>query len=738
MPDANPQQLIASGQLSEAAALLEQQGEHARAADLYETLWDHAGVMRCARAAGDLPRALDAAFLARDLPGAEAMLAALQGGARPDLERAARVCQDRGAWAPAATLLFELGETRAAGELYQRAGLRREAADCFEKAGQTRLAIELYRELLESAGDELSPGPLAGDPRYRLGRLLLRSGRVEEALPFVQRAWREDGYGPTPAGRATVAALARSGFAYGARHALELMGGRDGPTLEECLADGELAPEGGDPGEPALAGRYRLGKLLGSGGMGRVYAATDLVAEREVAVKVFTAPSGSRGRDAYRRFLKEARTAGQLQHPHIVALLDANEEMGFMVFELMAGGTLGDRLRPALDLATSRSVLLQIIEGLAAAHQRGIVHRDIKPSNIFFTETGAAKLGDFGVAHLQDSGQTQTGAFVGTVAFMAPEQICGEPVTFATDIYALGVTLFLMLTGQPPFSPPDLVGKHLHAEPPRPSSMVPELPAAVDELVLRCLAKKPSERFDSLETVRLALEGIPVEVDLRPGAASQADPAPRSRRAADSRYAHESTVHDDGLVQALAARDQELGRPVLLVRLAPGAQREAALRLLAAAAAGGDEHLQRVFRLEPEAGQAVLESALGEPAAVDALEGGERLLLLEQLGRALAPLHAAGLAHGAIAAPAINRCGSTYVLSLVPALVRRAACVPADDVRAAASLAAATPPADVGDGASMARWAAEERSRHESAARAARQRELLAAALASAPPEVER
>jgi serine/threonine-protein kinase len=668
---------------------------------------------------------------------------------------AATVCEERGALERAALLYLAAGDCRRAATAFERGGFALEAAIQLEEAGEARRAIELYRVHLAQVEETGAAGapPAARDGRYRLGRLLLRFGRPAEALPLLQRAWREEGAGAGAAGRACVAALARLGHQRGARYLLSLIAASDPAaswTVESCCDDPALTPAGGaeDPASQGrtLAGRYRLGKLLGSGGMGRVYQAIDLLSEARVAVKIFTAPSGARGRDAYRRFLREAETTGRLQHPQIVALLDVHEEMGFMVLEHMAGGNLADRLRPRLDLGTARTVLLQVCAGLAAAHQRGVVHRDLKPTNIFFTDAGAAKLGDFGVAHLQDSGQTQTGAFIGTVAFMSPEQIVGDRVTFATDLYALGINLYLMLTGELPFAPPDLVSKHLSAPPPRLSELRPELPPICDEIVQRCLAKRPGDRHESLDALRSELERIPVEPrspslrsEIDPGGSDAAGPR---RRASDRRFAIESTLLETPEVQALSARDGDLGRAVVLVRVAPGPGRDSPLGLLTAAAAAGDEHLQRVFTLDRERGQATLEARLGEPGLSPPAEGDDRrvsaLRVAEQLGLALDPLHAAGIPHGAISADAVSHCGPHLILSLVAALDRSETGTPSDDVRAVLVLCGLQGGPAPTDGAALVGWARAERERVEADARRERIRVVLARATADAPPGVRR
>ena len=742
MPSRDPDALIAAGMLAEAAEALQAQGEHARAADLFEQLWDFPAASWAARTAGDLPRALENALGARDQSTATELAdQAMQQGGEVVI-RCAEVCQQRGALALAARLHEAAGDLGQAVQCLEQAGLWLEAARCHEALGDARAAMEaLGRQLSTLEGDEAADGDtLASVPRYELGRLLMRHGRTEEALPLLQRASREGDEVLAPrAGRAVAAALARLGYGHAAEVALGLLPGQR-PTLEQCLGDPALATMTGDAGEGrVLAGRYRLGELLGAGGMGSVYRGTDLLTEQQVAVKIFTAPGGTRGRDAFHRFVREARTTGELRHPRIVSLLDFNEDMGFMVLEYMAGGTLSERLRPAMDLPACRATMLQVLEGLMAAHQRGVVHRDIKPSNIFFTPAGAAKLGDFGVAHLQDTGQTQTGAFIGTLAFMSPEQISGAPVSFATDIYALGVTLYLMITGQLPFSPPDLVNQHLWTPAPRPSRLCPDLPVMVDQVVLRCMAKEPGDRFESLEQLRQAVESFPTASDITvtaPGAEPEQKPS-RPRRATDSRFTVESEVFNSDHLQILEARDNNLGRPVMLVRAAKTPARQRVLALLEAAAKGG-VNLQRVLSLDRDRGQAVLQARMGK-LAPPPTDRRSALSLCEGLGRALIPLHQQGLAHGAVCAEAVTEVAHWTMLDLVPALTAGAGAgaTVQGDVEAALELASLPRVEGVEDGAALERWALEQMTHDEVEASRQRRERLLQEALDDAPDGVE-
>jgi eukaryotic-like serine/threonine-protein kinase len=740
--DAEIKRLISGGQLVEAAGLLERSGEHARAAELHEQLWDFVGAARVARAGGDLPRALRNLLQGRDARVVQELLDEIKRAEPAVMLACAEACEDRGAWPQAAELYAAAGELLRAAAAYEQGGLQLEAARTLEAAGELKRAMERYQQHLDQLVDDTSAAEDLASASYALGRLLLRFGRGAEALPLLQRAWSSNRSGL--AGRAVVAALCRLGYSAAAEYALDLLLQQTPPpeagaslTLRDCLEDPELAPLAEDEGaeQRTLAGRYQLGELLGSGGMGRVYAAVDRLTDQHVAVKVFTAPGGGRGRDAYRKFVREARTTGQLRHPHIVTLLDFHEEMGFMVLEHMAGGTLADRLRPRIEPPICRTVLLQLLSGLTAAHQRGIVHRDIKPSNIFFTAAGAAKLGDFGVAHLQDAGQTQTGAFIGTLAFMSPEQIQGEPVTFATDVYALGVTIFLMLTGQLPFSQPDLIHKHLMVAAPAPSALLPQLPVVCDEVVGRCLAKDPADRFESLEELRLAVERFPTEHHI--GGAREEAPAAveaeqRQRRTMDRRFTVESTLVEAGPVQVLQAQDNQLGRAVALVRIAPGPAREPLLAFLTAAGQGG-EHLQHVLSMDAERGQAVLENQLGDPLPLPPSGQGEALRWAEQIGAALAPLHRGDAAHGAISATSLTRCGGVLILALTPALIARTDPQPADDVAATLDLLDLRPEEPLAHGASLVAWAHKQRLERTAAAGAARVEALVEEALAAAP-----
>src|SRR6266576_347807 len=204
-----------------------------------------------------------------------------------------------------------------------------------------------------------------------------------------------------------------------------------------------------------LSGRYRLDAQVGAGGMSTVYKAFDTVLERPVAIKLMHREIASDS-DQLERFRREARSVAQLNHPHIVTVIDAGEDAGtpFIVFEYVEGETLKERIRRfgRLPIPEAIAYAIEIARALGAAHERGIVHRDIKPQNVLIDPEGSAKVTDFGIARsLADEGLTADGRVLGTTDYVSPEQALGHPVTGQSDIYSLGIVLFEMLTGDVPF-----------------------------------------------------------------------------------------------------------------------------------------------------------------------------------------------------------------------------------------------------------------------------------------------
>lgn len=265
------------------------------------------------------------------------------------------------------------------------------------------------------------------------------------------------------------------------------------------------------------AGRYRVERTLGQGGMAAVYLAHDSELDRPVAIKVLAEHLSSD--EAFRqRFVREARMAAGLSHPNIVHVYDQGDEDGrpFIVMECVDGHTLGEELKRTGALPPARVVdlALQICGGLEHAHASGLVHRDIKPGNLLLSENGTVKIADFGIARAaQATKLTQIGSILGTAAYLAPEQAAGEPVTAAADIYSLGCVLFELLTARTPYvfeSLPELVVKQ-REEPITPiRELRPDVPPELEAAVMHCLARRPEYRPASVaELARELAAGSP-------------------------------------------------------------------------------------------------------------------------------------------------------------------------------------------------------------------------------------
>lgn len=262
-------------------------------------------------------------------------------------------------------------------------------------------------------------------------------------------------------------------------------------------------------------GRYEIKSELGRGGMATVYKAYDPHFERMVALKVL--PKAFLHEPEFRaRFVREAKTIAALEHPAIVPVYDYGEdkEQPFLVMRLMSGGSLTDRLRDSpIPIEESARILSRIGSALDQAHSRGIIHRDLKPSNILFDQYGESYLADFGIVHVSTSSAalTASGSLVGTPAYMSPEQVYGDKkLDGRSDIYALGVILFQMLTGGIPYSadtPARLMMKHVMDPVPLVLDRRPDLPPDCDQIIAKAMAKDRDERFSSATDMSLALSG---------------------------------------------------------------------------------------------------------------------------------------------------------------------------------------------------------------------------------------
>ena len=288
-----------------------------------------------------------------------------------------------------------------------------------------------------------------------------------------------------------------------------------------------------------VAGRYRLDERLAAGGMGEVWKGFDLRLGRSVAIKILHA--GLSDDDKFRaRFQLEARAVAALQSPGIVALYDYGEEDGedgtiaYLVMELVKGRSLAEMLRErgTLPPAEVMGIVATAADALEVAHRADIIHRDIKPANLLVDEeTGAVKIVDFGIAAARGaSGLTETGTVMGTLAYASPEQLNGQELTGATDVYSLGVVAYEALTGRPPFvsdTPVAVMSGHMHQAPPPLSR---EIPSGVAQIVLQALRKDPGARYASAADLarsaregRVVTGGVPAGTSILPEAAQGAD-----------------------------------------------------------------------------------------------------------------------------------------------------------------------------------------------------------------------
>ena len=264
-------------------------------------------------------------------------------------------------------------------------------------------------------------------------------------------------------------------------------------------------------------GRYQVKRFLGEGGKKKVYLAQDTTLDREVAFALIK--TDGLDETSRTRIQREAQAMGRLgSHAHIVTVFDLGEEQGqpYMVTELMGGGDVEGVIEDAenhrLLLEQAIKIAQETCRGMEFAHGRGIVHRDLKPGNVWITSDGIAKIGDFGLAVALDRSRLTTeGMMVGTVSYMPPEQAMGGEVTPRSDLYSLGAMLYEMVTGRPPFLGDDsvaIIGQHINTPPVAPTWHNGQCPRALDALILRLLAKDPTERPESAADVLSALDAI--------------------------------------------------------------------------------------------------------------------------------------------------------------------------------------------------------------------------------------
>ncbi len=287
-------------------------------------------------------------------------------------------------------------------------------------------------------------------------------------------------------------------------------------------------------------GHFRLTEKIGAGGMGTVYRAWDIQLERDVAIKVLKGRHD--GVSERRRLRKEALALSRLNHPNIESIysIESDGDIDFLVFELLSGSTLADRIQGPLDSASIVTFGIQIAGAVAAAHQNGVIHRDLKPENIFLTNECGVKVLDFGLARMaviandqSTQSMEQQGTLVGTLAYMAPEQIDPGVDDERSDIYSLGAVLYVMATGRRPFghsAAVRLIDAIRHEQPVPPRTQNPGLAPELERIILKCLDKNPDARYQSAREIALDLKTMLPQGALEPSDSRTIPPPPKRRR----------------------------------------------------------------------------------------------------------------------------------------------------------------------------------------------------------------
>jgi len=474
--------------------------------------------------------------------------------------RAAELARESERWGLAAGLMEQMGRWGEASDMWEVAGDGESAARCAERAGEDERALTLHRSLgnseaaatclarlgrlqdglielhrsgsLEAACDLLRefPGPVPDIPDVVLDMAswARSSGSLQDAIACLQRAVLGvalqrgrlepalalarflDEAGEHEVAMAQVDRVLDYDYAFSPAQDLkrELLQQRAAAALVSTQAVDESGT-GVTSFTAAAEQRYEIQNELGRGGMGLVYRARDTRLDRDVAIKVLRTTSAEEAA----RLEQEAQAAATLNHSGIVTVYDFEVGFGgyFIAMEYVPGEPLDRLLRtePSRVRDNLTGILLQLAEAVSYAHQHRVIHRDLKPGNMLLTAHGQVKILDFGIAARLDRENEASSGVCGTPFYMAPEQIRGEAPTPATDIYAFGTTAFHLATGRPPFARGNVIEAHLKEAPPEPTTLAPNLLPDLAQLILRCLEKDPTDRFQSGVELRDALALLP-------------------------------------------------------------------------------------------------------------------------------------------------------------------------------------------------------------------------------------
>ncbi|MHC4165059.1 MAG: protein kinase domain-containing protein, partial [Planctomycetota bacterium] len=480
------------GEDEQAAAYLAEAQEFEVAGDLYRKLENYSQAGACYQRYGDSGQAAEMYRLADDPVQAAA-----------SYERAGR-------FEEAAACFAELGDAQRQADALVRAGRLLQAGQTFRERNLGDEAIKVLQQIDASHPDFRPASALLGEIFRERKMLSLAVKKLRQAI------------GDDELGRDNALVSYTLATVYqdkgDLREAAEL--------FEKILAfdyhyedvEARLAQirallpglpttdpsSGTSKGEGSQPARYQILGELGRGGMGIVYKANDTVLDRVVAYKVLPGTL-KENPQALRNFLREAKSAAQLNHPNIVTVYDAGEQAGsyYIAMEFVDGTTLKEivRRKGAVPLSGVLHILVQMSEALAYAHEKKIVHRDVKTANTMWTRDRKAKIMDFGLAKVVEEVRNHTTLVSGTPYYMSPEQTLGRNVDHRTDIYSLGVTVFELATGTLPFQEGNIPYHHVHTAPPDPRELKPDLPPVLAEVISRCLRKDPGERYPSTREI---------------------------------------------------------------------------------------------------------------------------------------------------------------------------------------------------------------------------------------------
>lgn len=558
------QAFCAGGWLLENAKTLEQSGRMSQAAEAYLNVGDLLKAAEGYEKAGDGKKAarLQARYYTEAGQEREAVPFLEAAGEFAEAAAIHRRFED---WLPAADRYERAGDFASAAGMYEKAQDFGRAARAREKSGEFRAAADLYgragdlsaqAELLEKAGDFFAAGenyfgrklldraitalqkvepssPESKPASFLLGRVFREKGMLELAYEYFHHAVKDEEvsrgnleyYYQLAVNAERIGRSEEAGMIYerilvldfhfqDAADRLKTIKSQKTQVAVTSGVEYEITvsrPAGEKLVHPAAvisSERYTLVSELGRGGMGIVYRARDNILERVVAYKVLPANLKEHPQ-ALKNFFREAKSAARLNHPNIVTVYDAGEESGnyYIAMELIEGESVKQILNREHQLPLKASLMIggQVCKALEYAHERRIVHRDVKSSNIMWTPDKQVKLMDFGLAKVIEEVKGYQTIASGTPYYMSPEQTLGRNIDHRTDIYSLGITLFEMVTGVLPFLHGDAAYHHVHTPPPEARSLNPDLPPALNLIILKCMQKKPEDRYQNARDLFNAL-----------------------------------------------------------------------------------------------------------------------------------------------------------------------------------------------------------------------------------------